>query len=124
MPYQVYRSREAGREMGGMDKVTPLKDRALKPATALRRIQQIWNDGKVTWQPQADIRARTLGLSNGDVANVIRKGAVTGHRRSGEFWAYTIEGQDLDERALTIVVEVAGYLTIIRVITHDRITEE
>lgn len=96
------------------------KDRALRPQTALIKIQRFWLDDCYMPCPYALERMTQRHFDDHDIAHLIfESGHVASHSKSDGLWRYKVSGKSVDGKRMAAVFEFQGTMMTL-VTVHDR----
>ncbi len=96
------------------------KDRPLRAATALAKIQRYWMDGCYLPSSYALERMTQRHFDDHDVAHLIfESGRVASHSKIDGLWRYKVSGKSVDGKRMAAIFEFQGsVMTLVTV--HDR----
>ncbi|MBI3770421.1 MAG: DUF4258 domain-containing protein [Deltaproteobacteria bacterium] len=80
-------------------------------------------DGAVIFSDHMMERAVERGIDMTDVANVIRRGRITATRKARRRWRYAVDGPDVEERPIRLIVQITGKLILITIMRRHRGTQ-
>jgi 1,6-anhydro-N-acetylmuramate kinase len=91
-------------------KIIEITNRPLRYPAAMRRIRELYVEGKVTWTQHAELRMRQRGLLPPEIDWIIAHGQVVEHSRPSDAWRYKVRGETGERRRLACIIELRGNL--------------